>query len=156
MDLKIDKASRERAAKTLRKSGAPGSRAVSRTAGPSSTFGEKLRETATERIRGELDKLLVEITDQAKEIEKSLTFDSLMEYRELVKKFVGIVVNDLYRVEHKFSVSPTGQKKTMLLVKKIDKALDEMATEFLQRQSNLLGFLERLDEIRGMLMDLYS
>lgn len=156
MDFRVD-SSRDKRSKAVAPAKVARGRRAARTA-PSQggTFSQNLAETQTAQIREELDILLDEITEQAHVIEKSLTFESLLTYKEKVRKFVNVVVHDLYRVEKKHTVSETGKKKTHTLIKKIDEALEEMSREFLNKQGNLLGFLARLDQIKGMLLDLYS
>ena len=158
MEIQIDKVSRGRSRRAGKGAGAAKAR-KSKAAGRTEsgrTFDRNLLETQRTNIREELDQLLVRIDDQASEIEKSLTFESLEAYRELVRKFVGIVVNELFVVEEKLSVSPTGKKKSLLLVKTIDEELESLAREFINRQGNLIAFMARLDKIRGLLLDLYS
>ncbi|HOX27726.1 MAG TPA: YaaR family protein [bacterium] len=155
MDIQLDRITRDRA----RKSGkAQASKQGRATTGKQSekSFGLKLLETQRAALREELDTLLSSIDEQAQKIEKSLTFESLEAYRELIKKFVGIAVNELYAVEEKLSVSKTGKKKSLLIVKKLDEELETLTHEFLNRQQNLVAFLGRLDKIRGLLLDLYS
>jgi uncharacterized protein len=156
MDVEIGKLSRDRARRSTKPGKTGGSRAPSRATQQESSFSLKLLETRSANLRGELDDLFISIDAQAKEIEKSLTFETLRVYRELVQKFVGIAVNELFDVEEKLSVSPTGKKKSLLLVKKINEELEKMAEEFLNKQGNLIGFLSRLDQIRGLLLDLYT
>ena len=156
MDVDIGKVSRDRARRSTKASKSGGSRAASRATPRESSFNLKLLETRRENLREELDALFISIDAQAKEIEKSLTFETLRVYRELVQKFVGIAVNELFEVEEKMTVSPTGKKKSLLLVKKINQELEKLSEEFLDRQRNLIGFLSRLDQIRGLLLDLYS
>jgi len=155
MDIQIDRLSRDRTRRSDKASKTAGGRAVTKSK-TGSQFNRKLLETQRASIREEMDGLLVSIDNQAREIEKSLTFESLSVYRELIQKFVAIAVNDLYEVQEKLSVSPTGKKKSLLIVKKIDAELEAMAEEFIGRQSNLIAFLARLDQIRGLLLDLYS
>ncbi|MEW6202217.1 MAG: YaaR family protein [bacterium] len=107
-------------------------------------------------IRGELDSLIRQIDEQAQLIEKSLTFETLETYRTLVQKFVHIAIHELYEVEEKLSVSKTGKQKALVIVKKINTALEELTSEFLGRQVNLINFMGRIDQIRGLLIDLYS
>lgn len=157
MDIRVDGSGKDRRAKSVAtKRVARGKKAAPVSPSRYGSFDQKLSETQVSQIREELDILLQEITEQAHVIEKSLTFDSLLNYKEKVKKFVSIVVNELYVVEKKYTVSETGKKKSHTLIKKIDDALEEMSREFLNKQGNLLGFLSRLDQIRGMLLDLYS
>jgi len=153
--MKVERPPDERTRKARPGRSVPKGRKVTKSSRPAS-FSDRLMESRTAKIREELDGLLLMIDKQAKEIEKSLTFESLRAYKELVRKFVQVVVKDLYRVDKKYSVGPTGKKKTHMLVKKVDDALDELTRDFLERQGNLLGFLDRLDQIRGMLLDMYS
>jgi uncharacterized protein len=156
MDIDLGKVSRDRARRSAKSSKSGGSRSPSRATQHETSFNLKLLETRRENLREELDALFMSIDTQAKEIEKSLTFETLRVYRELVQKFVGIAVNELFEVEEKMTVSPTGKKKSLLLVKKINQELEKLSEEFLDRQRNLIGFLSRLDQIRGLLLDLYS
>lgn len=123
---------------------------------PDGQFQTALLTKQHEHIREQLVDLIVKIDAQAKEIEHSLTFEALAAYRELVQKFIVIAVNELYEVEEKLSISQSGKTKSMIIVKKINTALEDMTDQFLGRQMNLLNFLGRLDEIRGLLMDLYT
>ncbi len=156
MDIQIGKVGRDRTRRSGKSAKPASSKPARKAGGTEITFSRKLLETRREGLREELDRLLVGIDEQAKEIEKSLTFETLRIYRELVRKFVGICVNELFEVNEKLSVSPAGKKKSLLLVKKIDEELEKLADDFLNRQHNLIGFLGRLDQIKGMLLDLYS
>ncbi len=142
-----------RATRTRRASSA---RRASAALRPQATFKDRLSDTRVSQIRQELDSILLKIDTQAHEIEKSLTFETLRGYRGLVQKFMNIVLNELYVVEDRSSVSRTGKKQPGILVKKVNDELDALTRDFLDKQENLLGFLERLDRIRGMLLDLYT
>ena len=105
MDVEIGKVSRDRARRSAKTSKSAKGRAPSRASSQQETsFNLKLLETRRDNLREELDELFISIDTQAKEIEKSLTFETLRVYRELVQKFVGIAVNELYEVEEKMTV----------------------------------------------------
>ena len=155
MEVHIDRAGRDRTRRTA-KSVASSKGKAAKTVSSESSFTRKLLEAQRAEIKEELGQLLSGIDDQAREIEKSLTFEALEKYRELVRKFVSVVVNDLFAVDEKLSISPAGKKKSLLLIKTIDAELAAMAEEFVKRQSNLLAFMARLDRIRGLLLDMYT
>ena len=155
MDIQLDKLGRDRAKRSGKSSRAASSRSVT-SGGQKPAFGIRLLEIQRESLRDELDGLLEQIDTQAREIEKSLTFESLASYKGMVQRFIGIAINELYTVEEKLSVSPTGRKKSLFLVKKIDEELEKLTEEFMGRQRNLVAFLSRLDQIRGLLLDLYT
>lgn len=153
--VKID---RERKRKTTTGRVAKRSR-TRRAAAPQRTaraFSNKLLSAQVDSVRKQLETLFTEIDFQAKEIETSLTFESLAVYKELVRKFVHVIVHELFVIEEKLSISPTGRKKCLLIVRKLDEKLEKLAEEFMGRQTNLVDFMARLDDIRGLLLDLYS
>jgi uncharacterized protein len=155
MDIKLDKTGRGRSRRTGGTARSGTGRAVVKAKAESS-FEQKLLETRRSGLREELAALFISIDAQAMELEKSLTFESLRVYKEMIQKFVGIAVNELYAVEERLSVSPTGKRKSLLLVKRLDAELEALTDQFLTRQQNLIGFLARIDQIRGLLLDLYS
>lgn len=158
--MKIDESLKDRRTKEktrYSKTGKPAAVARTRaTVRSQATFRDKLSETRVSQVRQELDRLLLSIDTQAMEIEKSLTFETLRGYRSLVQKFMNIVLNELYVVEDKSSVTRTGKKQPGILVKQINDELDSLTRDFLDKQENLIGFLQRLGRIRGMLLDLYT
>ncbi|MEW5946259.1 MAG: YaaR family protein [bacterium] len=151
--MKVEKADRRKP----RGVSAPGAKTAKAPAkGGRASFRKALLVQRRGDIRAELDALMGKIEAQAREIERTLTFETLNVYSELVRKFVQIAVNELFEVEEELSIGPTGKQKSMILVKKINAELEEMAEEFLNRQANLLSFMGRIDGIRGLLIDLYS
>lgn len=126
------------------------------TPGTDTSFLSKFLTAQKQTIREELETLMGEIDSQALIIEKTLTFNSLECYKDLVRKFVQIAVNELYEVEEKLSITPSGKHKALTIVKKIDETLEKLASEFLSKHGNLIDFIARLDQIRGLLLDLYT
>jgi len=151
--MKIERAQRRKPREVI----APGTERgkTERTAAPAPFLDQLLLKRRTD-LRGELNSLIAQIDAQAKTIEKSLTFESLEAYRELVQKFIHIAVHELYSVEEKLSVSQTGKQKSLIIVKKINTALEELTNDCLSKQVNLINFMARIDQIRGLLIDLYS
>ncbi len=86
MDVDIGKISRDRARRSAKSARTTG-RTATRTSGRREpSFNLKLLETQRENLREELELLLGSIDAQAAEIEKTLTFETLRVYRELVQR----------------------------------------------------------------------
>ena len=49
----------------------------------------------------------------------------------------------------------SGNRKSYLTVRKINQALEDLTDEVLNREKKQIDLVAKLDEIRGMLLDLY-
>jgi uncharacterized protein len=75
-------------------------------------------------------------------------------YREAVRNFVHYVVENSYDTEEQISGTAVLKRKKFTLVRVIDSKLEGMASAILRGQLNQLEILEKLDEIKGLLVDL--
>lgn len=67
-----------------------------------------------------------------------------------------LVTEKLYRVKERLSSRATDRQKIYTILEEVDKRLNLLTEEFLAGQSNSLSLVAKMDEIRGMLVDLYS
>ena len=86
---------------------------------------------------------------------KTPTYDELIEYRSLIKNFVGTVVSQMYDVSTQSGWDRMGRQKVYTTVRKIDTELENMAEKIRLGQSDQLDVVASHDAIRGMLVDLY-
>jgi uncharacterized protein YaaR (DUF327 family) len=75
-------------------------------------------------------------------------------YKEAVRNFVHYVVENSFDTEEQMSGTNVLKRKKFTLVQVIDKKLEEMAAAILRGQLNQLAILDKLDEIKGLLIDL--
>lgn len=81
--------------------------------------------------------------------------ENIAAYRKAVKDFMNYVVSEAYDVKNiiKASIDPRKQK-SWTLVKVIDAKLDKLAGELIYNQLKKIEILARIDEIKGLLVDL--
>ena len=119
-----------------------------------SRFYDELRFAETEDVQIEFDKLIAEITEQGKKFSKKPTAQLLKTYKSMIREFLKYVTDNMLRVEHY-----TGGKlkqKIFTVTKIIDKKLSALSKLVLSQQSQNIDLLATLDEIRGLLIDLYK
>jgi hypothetical protein len=119
-------------------------------------FSLDLSKEAGQQARERLEELLGKIQQQGKRLGQTPTFSELKSYRELVKKFMSEAVGQMYKVESGSGWDRRGRQKTHTLVKKIDETLEALTEDVKQGQERQLAILEKMDSIRGMLVDLYT
>lgn len=120
------------------------------------TFRSKLEEIQQESIREELRILYDKIETITAKLKDKLFIEDLLEYKRAVKEFLNITVNNSHIFYKENSLDRRGRHRVYSLVKKVDNELDELTKDFLNIEGNRIRILKRLDDIRGMLIDILT
>jgi uncharacterized protein YaaR (DUF327 family) len=120
------------------------------------TFKQKLNEIEQEQIRSELKVLYDKIETQTGKLQNKLFIEDLIEYKKLVKDFLNVTVNNSHVFYKENSLDRRGRHRVYSLVKKVDNELDELTKDFLDVENNRLKILKRLDDIKGILLDILT
>jgi uncharacterized protein YaaR (DUF327 family) len=75
-------------------------------------------------------------------------------YRGLIGEVLGEVVKNAYSLSSERVLDYSGKQRFYATVSIIDKKLEDMAVDILNRNSERLDYISRMDEIRGLVMDL--
>lgn len=120
-----------------------------------SSFSTKLGELKGDSLHQKLNDLLKEIDSQSKEIEKKFHLSEIIKYKKLVKEFLHLSVNNSHKFSKQNFLDKRGRHRVMSLVKRVDDELEKLTTDFLNNEKNNLKVLNRLDDIRGILLDIF-
>ena len=119
-------------------------------------FKEKLDNIQSEKVREELKILYGKIENQTTKLGDRLFIEDLVEYKKLVKEFLNISVNNSHVFYKENSLDRRGRHRVYSIVKQVDKELDELTKDFLNIEGNRLKILNRLDDIKGLLLDIFT
>ena len=86
--------------------------------------------------------------------EKLGSIKDMRKYRELVKGFLNEVVNRSHKFSRENFLDRRGRHRVYGIVKLVDKNLDELAGELVKEEKNHLEIVGRIDDIRGLLLDI--
>jgi hypothetical protein len=107
-------------------------------------------------LQEKVNSLMQDITTQGELLSKHMDVRDMKKYRELVKDFLNEVV---YR-SHKFSrenfLDRRGRHRVYGIIRLIDENLDELAKELMKDEKDHLAILDRIGEIRGLLLDILT
>lgn len=122
-----------------------------------SQFYDKLLEvTEVEDVKLELDKLIEEIDVVGKKFAKDSNIDNLKEYKSLIKAFLDTMITKMFKVKEKYGHRSWVKQKVFIVVEKINKKLENLTKFILEKENENINLLSTLDEIRGLLVDLYK
>jgi uncharacterized protein YaaR (DUF327 family) len=68
---------------------------------------------------------------------------------------MDVAVTNSYMFEKDNFLDRRGRHRVFTKVKKVDKALSELTNEFLSGEVDRINVVKRLDDIKGMLMDMF-
>ncbi len=107
-------------------------------------------------LQAKVDALMEDITAQGNRIAQHMDIRDMKKYRGLIKDFLNEVV---YR-SHKFSrenfLDRRGRHRVYGIIKLIDQNLDELASELVTDEKDHLAILNRIGEIQGLLLDIFT
>ena len=128
---------------------------VKSTASSDDSFKFTLISNIEEKdLQEKLGNMMQEITEQGEKIAKHMDIKDMRKYRELVKGFLNEVVNRSHKFSRENSLDRRGRHRVYGIVKLVDKNLDELAGELVKEEKNHLEIVGRIDDIRGLLLDI--
>lgn len=120
------------------------------SAQPGSNFSDLLDHAQDDGLRQDLQKKMKDIDAAADKLRHDINRDALWEYKDQVKEFLEIVSKRLYLVRGK------GILQTMKVVDTVNAELEELTRIAMEGQMNVLRVVQKIEEIRGLLLDLYT
>lgn len=107
-------------------------------------------------LKERLNALMEEITMQGKRLGKKMDVRDMKHYRKLIKEFLNEVVNRSHKFSRENFLDRRGRHRVYGMIKLVDKALDELAGELIKEEKDAIAILSKVDEIRGLLLDIIT
>ena len=128
---------------------------VKSTASSDDSFKFTLISNIEEKdLQEKLGNMMQEITEQGEKIAKHMDIKDMRKYRQLVKDFLNEVVNRSHKFSRENFLDRRGRHRVYGIVKLVDKNLDELAGELVKEEKNHIEIVGRIDDIRGLLLDI--
>lgn len=118
-------------------------------------FQHLLKEKAEEQGLMRLRELFSQIERQGELLSLTRTIEDLRRFKGLVRQFLDEALSQALRVEERVGSTPRGRVKVYRLVAQVDARLAQLTEEILLQQSDGLGLLEEIGEIKGLLINYF-
>ena len=127
-----------------------------RSAGESEAlqFRRTLTDLSQEKHAARLRELKEEIDEQGSRLSGKVDVKEYEKYRRMIKEFIDEIVSNGYTFDKEEAYASRGRRRYIATVKIIDEKLDELGKEVMKEQADKIGILGKVDEIRGLLLDL--
>ncbi|MBE5925433.1 MAG: DUF327 family protein [Lachnospiraceae bacterium] len=107
-------------------------------------------------LQAKITSLMGEISEQGKKLSKHTDIKDMRRYRELIKSFLNEVVYRSHSFSRENFLDRKGRHRVYGIIKLIDKNLDELAEALLADEKDNISILNKIGEIRGLLLDIIT
>ncbi|CAM3957840.1 YaaR family protein [Cohnella lubricantis] len=121
---------------------------------PTQTFGDFLQYQEEDRSAEELQRKLEDIRQQGDRLMRSMTLRELKLYRMMVKGFLEDTVRRGIKLKETKGLDRRGRGKRYKILEEVDTLLVSIGEELLQTEEGRLELLQKVGEIRGLLINL--
>lgn len=104
----------------------------------------------------ELEHFLAKLNEQGQKLSQSFSLRDLADFRALVKSFLRSTFGRSRQLQEETFWDYGGRPKVMARISRIDQALEELGRKVLNEQNKPLEILKTIDEIRGLIIDLFA
>ncbi len=109
-----------------------------------------------QELQARLTSLMEEITMQGDKLSKHRNIKDMRRYRSLVKDFLNEIVNRSHSFSRENFLDRRGRHRVYGIVRLVDEKLDELAQELVKDEKDNLSILNKIGEIRGLLLDIFT
>ena len=107
-------------------------------------------------LQAKVDALLNDITAQGNRIAQHMDIRDMKKYRGLVKDFLNEVASRSHEFSRENFLDRRGRHRVYGIIRLIDKNLDELASELVEDEKDHIAILDRIGEIKGLLLDILT
>lgn len=109
-----------------------------------------------QNLQARLNFMLSEISAQGKKLGKHMDVRDMRYYRELIRGFMNEIVNRSHKFTRENFLDRKGRHRVYTMIKLVNKELDELALELIKDEKDHILILNKIDEIRGLLIDIIT
>ena len=125
---------------------------IGKKSGPDFSF--TLSSIGEAGLAAKLKALMDDIIVCGSNLAEHMDLRDMKRYRSLISDFINEVVSNSHKFSRENFLDKRGHHRVYGIVKLVNKNLDDLAQELLNSEKDHLLVLERVDEIRGLLLDL--
>ena len=107
-------------------------------------------------LQAKVDELLNDITAQGNRLAEHMDIRDMKRYRGLIKDFLNEVVYRSHRFSRENFLDRKGRHRVYGIIRLIDQNLDELASELVEDEKDHISILDRIGEIKGLLLDILT
>lgn len=115
-----------------------------------------MSKISEEDLQARLSTLMEEITMQGERISKKKDIKDMRKYRSLIKDFMNEIVSRSHSFSRENFLDRKGRHRVYGIIRLVDETLDELAQELMKEQKDNITILQKIGDIRGLILDIFT
>lgn len=107
-------------------------------------------------LQSQLSLMMEDIIQQGNRLGKRMDVRDLKQYRRLIQEFMNEIATHTHQFSRENFLDRKGRHRVYGIVKKINQTLDELAEELLNEEKDHIAILSKIDEIKGLILDIFT
>ncbi len=107
-------------------------------------------------LAGRLNSLMEQIDSEGKKLAKRRDVKDMRHYRSLVKDFLNEIVTHSHSFTRENFLDKRGRHRVYGIIRLVDEQLDQLAQELMKDEKDHLEILNKIGEIKGLLLDIFT
>lgn len=107
-------------------------------------------------LQTKLNGLMEQITAEGQKLAKRRDVKDMRHYRSLIKEFLNEVVTHSHSFTRENFLDRRGRHRVYGIIRLVDENLDQLAQELMKDEKDNLAILNKIGEIRGLLLDIFT
>ncbi|MCL2741702.1 MAG: YaaR family protein [Oscillospiraceae bacterium] len=122
--------------------------------GSAATFEGVMMKADERNVETRLGDLAERIYEQGKKLGQKVDIAELRVYKAMISEFVSEAVAYSHKFTKESFLNRRGKHKVYSTVKKINDNLERLTAEVLMEEKDNIGILQKIEDIRGFILDL--
>ena len=117
-------------------------------------FRRTLTDLSKEMYVARIQELKKKIDEQGSRLADRVDVKEFEKYRGFIREFIDEIVSNGYTFSREDAYASRGRHRYIATVRIVDEKLDELGKEVMKEQADKIEILGKIDDIRGLLLDL--
>ena len=123
--------------------------------GQSLAFARQLTTLSEAQYQHYVQDLQDRIFKQGEKLKQRADLKAVMEYRALIGELLEEAASNAFEGQKAQALDTKGRHKTHFVIRSVNEKLEELTREILSDQQDNIRILQMVDDIRGLLVDLF-
>lgn len=119
------------------------------------TFSSKLTEESNTAYIRHIEELVGQIEKQGQRLAERADIGEMQKYREMITKLMNETVSNGFAFHKEGKIGVNGRSKIFAIIKTVNEKLDMLTKKVLEKEKENIDLLNDIDDIRGLLVDMY-
>ncbi|NMA66961.1 MAG: YaaR family protein [Clostridiaceae bacterium] len=117
-------------------------------------FNSQFEKQFSQNRDEELKKMALEIEKQGKKLSENIDIYELKLYKRMVMSFLDEAVKGFGRFSKESFLDRGGRHRVYAIIRTINKELEQLTQDVIKKECDNLAIIGRIDDIRGLILDM--